>query len=181
MYRSTHCHRKNSVYQGRETYKSKQQQRYAPPRPPSPPTLSGDSLTRLSTTTLAAVLRAEPVTTSQLKDEWSACGGKLRVSFMRNDFLDVRTSAFDGVQCKLRGGKAADNTRCVVFAKHSTLENFDTLVVNSGAHPRPGEEYGPAMRVASESLAVTMKLLHGDDAVLIARNTVPGHWGCTER
>ena len=101
--------------------------------------------------------------------------------FMRNDFLDVRTSPFGTVQCRLKNGTTADNTRCTVFADKGTLEKFDTLVVNSGAHPRPGEEYGPAMRAASESLAATMKLLHGDDAVLIARNTVPGHWGCTER
>ena len=150
-----------------------------PPAPPAPP--SGDSLTRLSTTTLAAILRAEPFTVSQLEDEWSACGGKLRVRFMRNDFLDVRTSSFGSVQCKLESGKAADNTRCIVFADDGTLEKFDTLVVNSGAHPRPGKEYGPAMKVVSESLAASMKLIHGDDVMLIARNTVPGHWGCTER
>lgn len=101
--------------------------------------------------------------------------------FVRNDFLDTRTTPFGTVQCISQDGKPADNTRCRVFADDRTLVEFDTLVVNSGAHPRPGKEYGAAMNVTSEALSASMKRLHGDDAILVARNTVPGHWGCTER
>ncbi|CAM9748091.1 unnamed protein product [Hapterophycus canaliculatus] len=38
------------------------------------------------------------------------------------------------------------------------------------------------MDAAAEALTSSMNRLHGaGKAVLIVRNTVPGHWGCTER
>ncbi|CAN0436265.1 unnamed protein product, partial [Ectocarpus fasciculatus] len=38
------------------------------------------------------------------------------------------------------------------------------------------------LETASEELTASMKRLHGDDALLIVRNTPPGHGdGCTER
>ena len=116
-----------------------------------------------------------------MKDEWSACDGKLTVTFMRNDYLDARTSPFNTVHCEDENRMPVSASHCGVFADNNTLENFDTLVVNSGAHPRPGDVYGPAMRVASESLSASMKSLHGGDAILIVRNTTPGHWDCTAR
>ena len=116
-----------------------------------------------------------------MEDEWSACDGKLTVKFLRNDYLDTRTSPFNTVHCEDENGMPINASHCGVFADNNTLQNFDTLVVNSGAHPRPGDVYGPAMRVASDALSASMKSLHGDDAILIVRNTTPGHWDCTAR
>ena len=112
-------------------------------------------------------------------DEWLACEGKLAVRFVRNDYLDVRTTPFDTVECNSKNGEPY--TRCRMFADSSTLSQFDTLVVNSGAHTRPREIYGPIMKFVSVSLAASMRSIHGDDTILVVRNTVPGHWGCTER
>lgn len=116
-----------------------------------------------------------------MKDVWSACGGELTVGFMRNDYLDARKKKFGADACLDSKGKPADNTVCVVFADDDTLEKFDTLVVNSGAHFREAREYGSAMKLASHALAGSMKRLHGDDAILVVRNTPPGHWHCAKR
>lgn len=137
------------------------------------------------TTTLATVLRAEAVAVDPFKDSWEACGGALKVRFMRNDFLDTRTlPRYKTLQCErgVRGGTPVDNTRCRIFATDETLAEFDTLVVNSGAHPRPAPEFGRQMDAAAETLTESMNRLHGKGkAVLVVRNTTPGHWGCTER
>eukprot|EP00752_Nemacystus_decipiens_P006289 g5669.t1 len=147
--------------------------------------LVGDSLTRLMTTTLATVLRADGVSTDTFKDNWQACGGDLKVRFMRNDYLDTRTAPrYKSLLCEqgVGGGPQAENTRCRIFATDETLGEFDTLVVNSGAHPRGAPEYGRQMDAAAEALTEAMHRLHGRDrAVLVVRNTAPGHWGCTER
>lgn len=144
---------------------------------------TGDSLTRLSTTTLASILRATSITADSFKDEWEACGGKLKLQFVRNDVLDPRTKpSYRSPMCEKPGaGPTMDNTRCRIFARDETLSEFDTLVVNSGAHPRPANEFGREMVTAAEALTSSMKRLHGNKAVLVVRNTVPGHWDCTER
>lgn len=144
-------------------------------------TPAGDSLSRLTTTTLAAFLRAKRSATGSTGENWSACGGTLMVRLVRNDFLHTSTTPYDYIECPDENGNAAFNSRCNVFASNSTLENFDTLVVNSGAHVRPMEVYSSAMKTASAFLSASMKALHGDDAILVVRNTVPGHWGCAER
>lgn len=132
--------------------------------------------------TLAAVLRAEVIEseTKAFSNYFSACGGKLRYAALRNDFLDTRTTGFDDIHCVQPD---VGDTRCIVFAKDSILAEFDTLVVNSGAHPTGGglEEFRSRMSDSSEELTASMKRLHGDDAILIVRNTTPGHWGCTRR
>lgn len=146
--------------------------------------------------TLASVLRAESVDPVSVGDDeevvvqavspktkvdaWSACGGRLNFSFYRNDFLDARTEDYDTRSCEHPDVSA---TRCITFGDDATLERFDTLVVNSGAHKRSGgwEAYGEGMRVAGANLTASMRRLHGEDAILIVRNTVPGHWGCDER
>lgn len=138
------------------------------------------------TTTLATVLRAEAVSIDTFKDNWEACGGALNVRFMRNDFLDPRTEPrYKTLQCEggFGGtGPPVDNTRCRIFATDETLEEFDTLVVNSGAHPRPAAEFGRQMDAAAETLTNSMNRLHGKGkAIMVVRNTTPGHWGCTER
>ena len=138
------------------------------------------------TTTLAAVLRAEEVSIDTFKDNWEACGGALKVRFMRNDYLDTRTAPrYKSYLCEHgvgAGGPPADNTRCRIFAADETLGEFDTLVVNSGAHPRDAIEFGHQMHAAAEALTEAMNRLHGrDKAVLVVRNTPPGHWGCIER
>lgn len=63
------------------------------------------------------------------------------------------------------------------LADDATLSQFDTLVVNAGAHLRSGalEAYGSMMKSASESLTSAMRRLHGDNAILVVRNIVPGH------
>ncbi|CAM9961222.1 unnamed protein product, partial [Scytosiphon promiscuus] len=37
------------------------------------------------------------------------------------------------------------------------------------------------MATASKVLTASMKRLHGGKAILMVRNTLPGHWECTER
>lgn len=118
------------------------------------------------------------------KDDWEACGGKVKLRFMRNDVLDARTKPrYRSLRCEESvGGALLDNTRCRIFATDATLREFDTLVVNSGAHPRPAAEFGREMEASAKALTSSMKRLHGEDkAILVVRNTVPGHWGCTER
>eukprot|EP00903_Cladosiphon_okamuranus_P013819 g12861.t1 len=147
--------------------------------------LVGDSLTRLMTTTLAMVLRAEGVYNDSFKDNWEACGGKLTVRFMRNDFLDARTEPrYKSFKCEtgLGGGAPVENTRCRIFAFDEILGEFDTLVVNTGAHPREAPEFARQTEAAAEMLTEKMHRLHGKDkAVLVVRNTSPGHWDCTQR
>lgn len=131
---------------------------------------------------------------------WEACDGALKFVHKRNDYLDCRTeeegSSSPGVLEHLdvthedepfRDDGECDVTykgmaaRCLAFADDDTLAQFDTVVVNSGAHPRPLEEYRLAMEAASDTIGAAMKRLHGDRALLVVRNTVPGHWGCEKR
>lgn len=155
-----------------------------PPPPPRPTVhlLPGDSLTQYMSVTLAAVLRAEVIEseTKPFSNYFSACGGELRYAAVRNDFLDTRTTHFDGVRCEQPD---ISDSHCTVFAKDSILAEFDTLVVNSGAHRMGGglEAFRTRMNKASEELTASMKRLHGDDAILVVRNTTPGHWGCGRR
>lgn len=148
-------------------------------------------------TTLASILRAETIVSGsdqRCHDEWSACGGSLKIVFQRNDFLDTRTErrfennsrGFDQKHCVRPD---LSKTRCTIFADDDTLREFDTLVVNSGAHPRTPAKYGPAMEEASQKIGQAMRRLHsgeddesGDEGpILVVRNTVPGHWECNER
>lgn len=141
-------------------------------------------------TTLASTLRAVGVVAGsdqRCHDEWLACNGALKIHYQRNDFLDTRTErlfqnntrGFDEKHCERPD---LSKTRCTIFADDETLAGFDTLVVNSGAHPRPGERYGPAMEIAGPTIAASMRRLHGDDdAILVVRNTVPGHSDCNDR
>jgi len=71
---------------------------------------------------------------------------------------------------------------CLTFANDTVLADFDTLVVNSGAHrPKGGlPGYAEMMAAASTSLEASMKRLHGEDAILVVRNTSPGHGNCSE-
>lgn len=145
---------------------------------------TGDSLTRLSTTTLASVLRAKPLENDMWKDVWEACGGDLKVTFIRSDCLDARAAPdFASNQCEeFPGGPVMSQFFCQLFGTDEILREFDTLVVNSGAHPRPADQFGREMDAAADALTSSMNRLHGKDkAILVVRNTVPGHWGCTER
>jgi len=138
------------------------------------------------TTTLASVLGAKAISLHKLQDQWQACEGQLRLRFVRNDHLDPITGPTDACKAtSVRGGGGGgddDDARCQNVATDDTLREFDTLVVNSGAMPRPALEYGRQMEAAAEALASAMYRLHGKDrAILVVRNTPPGHWGCTER
>lgn len=70
--------------------------------------------------------------------------------------------------------------RIASFPGDPVLEEYDTLVVNSGAHVVEGgmSAYESSMSEAAASLTESMRRLHGDDAVLVVRNTSPGHWNC---
>ena len=70
---------------------------------------------------------------------------------------------------------------CTTFANDEVLSEFDTLVVNSGAHrPKGGlRGYEEMMTTASAELEASMKRLHGEDAILVVRNTSPGHGNCS--
>ncbi|CAB1104360.1 unnamed protein product [Ectocarpus sp. CCAP 1310/34] len=156
--------------------------------------------------TLAVILRATRVEYVPMTGKtYSACDGALTLSWYRNDYLDTRTDGFDTVHCEDPDLSAS---RCVVFAgmasikmemvraatmqcqpalmfiaDDATLIQFDTLVVNAGAHRRSGglEAYGSMMKNASEILTSSMRRLHGDNAILVVRNTVPGHGESYER
>ncbi|CAM9751170.1 unnamed protein product [Pylaiella littoralis] len=138
----------------------------------------GDSLTGQTVDTLASILNAESLYHQVLAyDKFSACNGALKFSWYRNDFLDPRTTesgGFESVHCEEND---VSMSRCVVFADDAILSEFDTLVVNAGAHRRVGgiDAYGDMMKNASEVLTASMKRLHGNDAIMIVRNTVPGH------
>lgn len=116
------------------------------------------------------------------KDVWEACGGELKVSFMRSDCLDPRVAPnFVSGRCEEFPGPTM-KSYCRIFGTDEILREFDTLVVNSGAHPRPADQFGREMDAAAEALTSSMHRLHGNDkAILVVRNTVPGHWGCNER
>lgn len=65
---------------------------------------------------LAAVLQAELLDHKKLYyDKYSACGGALKFSWYRNDYLDVRTTAsggFETVHCEVHD---VSMSRCMVF------------------------------------------------------------------
>lgn len=139
-------------------------------------------------TSLASALRADSTRDMQRGAEndndigpahWSACGGQLNVAYYRNDFLDTRTDPFPSVHCE------EDNTvsRCATFADDGTLGEYDTLVVNAGAAKIWGnrDAYAAAMSTAAKTLSSSMRRLHGDKAIMVVRNTVPGHWDCNAR
>lgn len=136
----------------------------------------GDSLTRLSAYTAAALLDAE-------QGEWSfgggnpekdavnmrktACNGGVRVGFLRNDLLDIsRTDA----KCP-RGGDY-----CLPWANSERFGDFDVVVVNSGAHFVDDVTYAKLMTAASDRI----KSLVSPKQRIIFRATVPGHSNCTE-
>ena len=137
--------------------------------------LVGDSLTRLMTTTIASMIGATLTLVEKEGDLWEACDGKTMMRFIRNDYLDTgNTTGF----CVHMDGKRA-NAFCNIFADDETLESFDTLVVNSGAHAMYDyDEYEMSMEMSGRILSEKMRRLHGNRAVYIARNTPPGHWEC---
>ncbi|CAN0128968.1 unnamed protein product [Ectocarpus fasciculatus] len=128
--------------------------------------------------TLRAVLRATRVKHVHLKmDTYSACDGALKLSWYRNDFLDTRLDGWDTPHCE---EPDMSISQCMVFAgmcNDATLSQYDTLLVNAGAHRELGgvEGYGSIIKTASEFLTASMRRLHGDNAILMVRNTVPGH------
>lgn len=65
---------------------------------------------------LAVVLQAELLDHKKLYyDKYSACGGALKFSWYRNDYLDVRTTAsggFETVHCEVHD---VSMSRCMVF------------------------------------------------------------------
>lgn len=111
-------------------------------------------------------------------NKWKACDGALNVHFYRSDDLNPRTEEHKFESCVYDGVDF-----CITFANDKILAEFDTLVVNAGAHlPEKGiSGYASMMEAASTSLEASMRRLHGDDAVLIVRNTPPGHGNCAER
>lgn len=128
------------------------------------------------------MLSAESIEADRNGDKWSACDGKLPIRFIRNDFLNARkTNKLKMMHCEYPSGKAAQNTFCNAFTDDGILKQFDTLVVNSGAHFRNSTDYVSGMLEINEVVAKSMKRLHGDAAFMVFRNTVPGHWGCTPR
>eukprot|EP00903_Cladosiphon_okamuranus_P017591 g16203.t1 len=145
----------------------------------------GDSLTGQMIDTLAIILRAEFVDHLDPNIvKFVGCHGNLNFSWYRNDYLDARTTdetgGFPTEHCE---EPEFGRSRCVVFADNSILGEYDTLVVNAGAHRRRGgvSAYGEMMRNASTSLSVSMERLHGATAILIVRNTSPGHGNNYER
>lgn len=132
------------------------------------------------TATLAAILRAKSV--SIQKDAphvWSACNGELNISFYRNDYLDILTKSVRATQCD-----GEDHfSKCIAFAQDPILRRFDTLVVNSGTHPTAGgiDAYREKMNATSAVLTASMTRFHGENAILVIRNTSPGHSECLKR
>lgn len=127
--------------------------------------------------TLASILDADLVSKPISVLNFSACGGELKFWWVRNDVLDVGTTKLNSNYCK------SFKSSCRIFAKDSILEQFDTVVVNAGAHVLKGGilEYERMMTSASKALTSSLKRLHGDNGIFVVRNTLPGHWECNAR
>ncbi|CAN0116813.1 unnamed protein product [Scytosiphon promiscuus] len=141
----------------------------------------GDSLSNQMALALATILHADHIVDKPKEHhKWLACEGTVTLTFRRNDYLDTRThpSFYHRTHCE--AVERSRGTLCTVFADDDTLSAHDTIVVNSGAHPRPVDTYSDTMWVASETLAASMKRFHGEDAILVYRNSVPGHYGCED-
>ncbi|CAN0117528.1 unnamed protein product, partial [Ectocarpus sp. 8 AP-2014] len=101
------------------------------------------------------------------------------ISFYRNDYLDILTKSVRATQCD-----GEDHfSKCIAFAQDPILRRFDTLVVNSGTHPTAGgiDAYRKKMNATSAVLTASMTRLHGENAILVIRNTSPGHSECLKR
>lgn len=134
------------------------------------------------TTTLSTILKADSVKDTLMEDIWKGCDGQVPVRFVRNDFLDTRIkNTFPRMMCEHVNGQGPLGSKCKVFANNDTLTRYDTIVVNSGAHLRAIDEYVPEMLKSSSIVAERMRRLHGEDALLVFRNTIPGHPNCTSR
>lgn len=125
--------------------------------------------------TLASIIDADFVSNPQSNLHFSACGGKMKLSWYRSDVLDVGTTNYTTNYCN-----RLKTSCCVIFARDSILRRYDTVVVNAGAHPTRGgvSEYEQMMTSASEALTSSLKRLHGDNGIFVVRNSLPGHWEC---
>jgi len=151
----------------------------------------GDSLSRLHTNSLAAFLGAVParnwkwprVYGAQAVNIYDACGGRLRIGFVRNDWLDTQLE-YDGTQSD-RGyacagtDKGSDshyrNAYCEPWAFEELLAPFGAVVLNSGAHVQNDQNFADRMRAAAKA---TLSLVPKCTA-LVYRATVPGHSHCS--
>jgi hypothetical protein len=113
----------------------------------------GDSLSRLHINSLAAFLGAVParnwkwprVYGAQAMNNYNACGGRLHIAFVRNDWLETQLE-YDGPHsdrgyaCAGLGKDASDphfrNAYCEPWAFEELLAPFGSVVLNSGAHFR---------------------------------------------
>ena len=76
--------------------------------------LAGDSLSKEMTDTLAAILRAEVLDVNPLMfRHYVGCQGNFKFSFLRNDFLDTRTTTFPEDYCE---PPEVFSSQCTVFA-----------------------------------------------------------------
>ena len=152
----------------------------------------GDSLSRLHTNSLAAFLGAVParnwkwprVYGAQAVNSYDACGGRLHIAFVRNDWLDTQLE-YDGPHsdrgyvCAGLGKDASDphfrNAYCEPWAYEELLAPFGGVVLNSGAHLQRDHLFAKRMRAAANTtLALTPKC-----TALVYRATVPGHSHCS--
>jgi hypothetical protein len=99
-------------------------------------------------------------------DRMVACNGRLRLAFVRNDFLDTRTERLEML---------VHNSIGTPWADPRFLKTFDAIVVNTGAHRQPASLYRSRLFVTFVRLQQAAK----PTALLAFRATVPGHSRCT--
>ncbi|CAM9163499.1 unnamed protein product [Phaeothamnion confervicola] len=134
----------------------------------------GDSLNRLFSTTLATALSAERLQHQNDEIEhggeaYLACGGALRLKFVRNDILRVDDS--DTSEC---------HDICQQFLPYLEADQgYNAVVVNSGAHYLEDSAYIAHMMAAADVISAGMREAHPDgSSFMMFRNTVPGSPYC---
>ncbi|CAN0009966.1 unnamed protein product [Phaeothamnion confervicola] len=139
----------------------------------------GDSLNRLFMTTLAMALRSERLPDQSDKisaggEAYLACGGALRLKFVRNDILRVQNMSDDN-SCATEG----KINICQSFMPYLDAgQGYNAVVVNSGAHYIDDDAYVVSMTVAADAISARMREAHADSSLMLFRNTVPGSPDC---
>jgi len=158
----------------------------------------GDSVSHVFAQTLAALQGGQRLQDTPSRAEWSVCGGRRRLTYVRNDVLDVAASyggaltSGRGFNCYMRapplsfgaGGPTPLAVRAALQNKggnpalcnpwSSDLRGADLAVLNSGAHGLPDDVYAAFMRAA----AAHARGHAPNGTVLVWRNTPAGTPGC---
>ena len=116
-----------------------------------------------------------------LTDDWrktgavKACGGKVRINYIRNDELSDRS--FEGGCHSVTRGPLASTKLCRPFTSSKLLADYDTLVLNTGAHMPTTSTFRMNEMVVNRTRQLAT-WLRNTKHKLIWRTGVPGHVDC---